>query len=498
MTKGNWWVVCVALAVLASLASEARAQTLERDLHDAFRAMKLGEASVAFQVLDAATEEILAQHNPERALIPASNMKLLTTGCALLILGKDFTFRTEFLIDGDRLWIRGSGDPALFDPELLARLEPRVTVEEVTAALAKQVAASGVTSVREIVLDDRVFDRVRVHPSWPENQLNRWYCAPVGGLNFHANILHVFVKPSETGGTPPVRTQPEAPWIEIRNQARTVATGQNSIWLARERSPDIFTLFGSVRVASREPVDVTIHDPGMFFGRVMERKLRASGVTVADGAVRLAGEGEQPTPRSKVVAAVSTRLEDIVRRCNTDSHNLYAEALLKRLAFEVTGQSGSWGAGGSVLRMTMSEHLGASYVASTQAADGSGMSRENRVSPATLAHWLARLQADPGIGETFVTSLATPGMGTLADRFKESPPLRNEVRAKTGYIQGVRAVSGFVTDPRTGRRVAFSVIMNDIAGDPATGNARRMQEQAVRVIDAWLARQSPVEPAVGG
>lgn len=491
---GRWITSILFLLVPAG----ASAQTLERDLHDAFAALKLGEARVAYQVIDAETEEILADHNSRLALIPASNMKLLTTGCALDILGPGFEFKTELILEGDRLWIRGSGDPALFDPELLSRMTPSRTVGELVDALAGEVARAGAGTLREIVVDDRVFDRTRVHPTWPANQLNRWYCAEVGGVNFHANILHVFVKPGAGSGPPQVRTQPEAPWIELKNQAKTVATGQNSVWLAREALANRFTLFGNVRFASQEPIDVTVHDPGMFFGRLMAERLAAAGVGVADGAVRLADPDERPGARARTVGIVTTPLREVVRRCNTDSHNLYAEALFKRIAFEVTGQSGSWDSGATVMRMALSEHLGPSFVSSTQIADGSGMSRENKVSPATIAHFLARMQSHPEVGVLFVESLAEPGAGTLDDRFRDAR-LTHVVRAKTGYISGVRAISGFVTDPATGRRLAFSILMNDVTGDPAAGNARKLQEQAVIVIDRWMSRTAlATEPAIGG
>src|SRR5262249_46375110 len=154
------------------------------------------------------------------------------------------------------------------------------------------------------------------------------------------------------------------------------------------------------------------------------------------------------------VAVVTTTMEDALERCNGDSQNLYAEAMIKRIGHEVTHEPGSWTNGSSVLRMTLSEPaprgLGPEYAAGTQIADGSGMSREDRVAPRTLTRWLDRLQRDSNIGAMFVNSLASPEQKeSIRRRFKDKK-LSCDLRAKTGTINGVRCLSGYLTDPQTG------------------------------------------------
>ncbi len=497
--------------VLASVVALGLAATaLADDLNDEVRRLvargKLGSAVVGISLYDTTTNEALASVNADTPLTPASNMKVLTSGAAALVLGSEFVFRTEVIADGDRLVVRGSGDPALADPEVLARTEPRLTAADVLRLLAEAVKQSGVTTIREIVVDDRVFDRNFTHPGWPVEQLNRSYCAQVAGLNFHANVLAVFPRPNPDGlgRAPLVALEPFAPWIRIDNRGRTVGEGQNTTWLTRDTDSNDFTLRGDVRYPAREPVEVTVNNTPDFFGALLADALLAQGITVGSAnkpgprptAVRLAALDEDLTG-GRAVAVVTTPLGEVLRRCNTDSMNMYAEALLKRMGHAVTRDAGSWDNGAAVLRMLLTEKLGPAFAASTTISDGSGMSRTNLVTPLTLTRWLDVLADDPSVSQVFIESLAAPGDGTLRRRFNNEK-LFNDLRAKSGYINGVRTLSGYVTDPQSGRRVAFSVMVNNITTGEQHQAALTLHEDVVKLVDRWLETQSAREPKIGG
>ncbi|MEX2219219.1 MAG: D-alanyl-D-alanine carboxypeptidase [Phycisphaerales bacterium] len=514
--RGGRAPLLIAAAGLGLLVAPpaAIAQELNARVEALIAGSKLGGAGVGVSILDLSSGRTLADHRGEAALIPASNMKLLTTGAALLVLGEEFVFRTELLVDGDRLIVMGSGDPALADPVILEQMTPRMSVEGLVEALAGAVRQAGVERIGQVIVDDRIFDREYVHPSWPADQLDKHYCAQVAGLNFHTNVLYAFPSPSGEGaGRPPtIALEPFAPWLEIQNRARTVAEGRNSVWLSRERGTNRFTLMGEVRFPAKVPIDITLHEVPLLVGQLIAAELPRSGVAVgpvpakADRArlgrdelqsvlplVRLAEPGESLSGRS--VAAVTTHIRDVLERCNNDSQNLYAEALLKRLGHDVTGEPGSWTNGASVVRMTIKERLGAEYAASTVVADGSGMSREDKVAPRTLTRWLETLQKDPRFGEAFVDSLATPGDGTLRSRFGEAK-LRTVLRAKSGKIDRVRCLSGYLTDPASGRRVAFSVMVNGFE-ERDFPQALKLHEDVVVLIDRWLAAGSKGSTRVG-
>ncbi len=477
-----------ALACVLLMASVAMAQSLERRVQGAITSARLGNAKVGVSVIDVQSGQMLVDIAPpgEDALIPASNMKLITTGAAMLVLGKDHELQTRVVVDQDRVIIRGAGDPAFGDPHLLETM--RTSVEQFTDRLVESVKKSSGGSIREVVLDDRIFDRDLVHADWPVNQLNRAYCAPVSGLNFHANVLSVYVSPGKGGGEPVVRTEPSGSWLTVRRLARTVKEGNTEVWLEREKEPFAFKLHGTVRTAVVEPVQVTVHDPAMMFGRYLADRLTRAGLGSTQGvSVRLANP-EDPVsdgPEARTAVVVRTNLSVLLERCNVDSDNLYAEALLKLCGHRVTGQPGTWGSGAAVVRMQLKDKLGADAAARVVVADGSGLSRNNRVSASTLARWLRTLSVSPG-GEHFVKSLALAGEeGTLRRRFRGSK-LVSEVRAKSGYIRQVRTLSGYVTHAESGRQLAFSVLVNEVPAG-ADARAKELHENIVELVDAHLA-----------
>jgi len=463
-------------------APARQAQSLDRQIEALVERTKLGPVQVGVAVIDCTTGDTVASHNARTPLIPASNMKLLSSGTALLVLGKDFEFTTTLAREGDRLIVIGSGDPGFAEPDLLKAM--KVSVGALLDRLVEAVTASGFTGIKEVVIDDRVFDRDAIHPTWPTDQLHRWYCAPVSGLNFHANILNVFpVAGDRPGPAPQPRTEPGAPWLEIVNQVQTVATGSTAIGAAREAALR-FRVTGTIRATPIEPIDVTVQDPATLFARLLADRLAAAGLASPEGlAHRLAEPGEVLNP-GPPIAVVRTPMDTALKRCNADSHNLYAEAFIKRVGHDVTGQPGSWGNGSTVIRMQVAEKIGQETGAMV-IADGSGMSRENRVTPATLAAWLASLAKGPS-ASAFIDSLAKPGEGTLERRF-QGKRLTGQVRAKSGYLRGVQCLSGYVTDPATGRRAAFSILVNNITSQTPAGKVKEFHEDVVDLVDQWLA-----------
>lgn len=488
------------VSALVVSAASALAQSLEREVQSVLAQARLGSAQVGVSVQDAGTGEPLVAISERAAFAPASNLKLLTSGTALFVLGKDFEFRTRFVRDGDRLVIVGAGDPALADPKLLAKMG--MTLDQFLDRIAASIKDAGVAQVREIVVDDRVFDRDTVHPAWPKNQLNLWYCAPVTGLNFHTNVLEIYPAAAQRAGNAPnVRTVPSARWIELVNRARTVSAGSTSLWAAQESGADFrFSLYGELRAAPEAPIEVTVRDPGLLFARLIADRLGKLGLGVAGAtpAVRPAADAE-PAPNGPTVALVRTPITEVLDRCNTDSQNLYAEALLKRLGNVVTGQPGSWSNGSTVVRMQVSEKLGPE-AGELVMTDGSGLARDNRVTPAMLASWLGVLYRDPAVSPLFIKSMASSAEGRLRQRFKDKK-LTNEIHAKTGFIRGSLCLSGYVINPSTGRAAAFSILVNNYPDSVPASRVKEFHDDVVFAVDRWLSRQPALQataPALGG
>jgi len=503
----KWRSIPAALSfcALAACSMHAFGQPLQAEVDRLIHGAKLGKSRLGISVVDVRTGEVLAARNAEQEFCPASNMKLLTTGAALWTLKPDFVFKTELRLDGDRLVVVGSGDPAFGDPEILQNASPRMTVSDMLDTITGSVTKAGVKKLSEVIVDDRIFDREFVHPTWPKDQLDRWYCAEVSGVMFHANVLDVYPRPGSDGQRPSVSVDPETSIVEVDvSKARSVTSGSNSVWLKRDANENRFQLMGDVRFAVTQPVRVTLTQNPAFFGQLLADKLERSGVAItgagapapggggAAQAVRVADPGEA-LAGDRTIAVVTTPLSDVARRCNVESYNLYAEALIKRIGHDVTGQPGSWENGASVIRMLLTEKLGPDAAKGTIIRDGSGMSKDNRVSPATMTRWLSALANDSAVASTFIQSLPRPGEGTLERRFRNNRP-KNELRGKSGYIRNVRCLSGYVIDEK-GRAVAFSILANDVPAGEEDQAALQLHEQVVSLIDGYLNRDGAPRPA---
>lgn len=485
------WSLLGALCLLGA-ASPALGQSLSNRLQGLVRSSPLGSSKVGVAIIDPQSGEVLASHNAGDSFIPASNMKVLTSGAALAVLGPSFSFRTDLVYQpqaGNRIVVRGSGDPAFGDPELLTQM--KMSVEDLLGVWVQAVKNASLSPPMELVVDDRVFDRELVHPSWPAAQLNRRYCAEVSGLNFHVNTLAIYARPGAPGSAPTLSVSPKAPWVEVRNRARSIDKGQQTAWVARALDSNSMTFNGDVRYAN-DPVRVSLHNSPDFFARLLADRLGAAGLR--PGVARLV-EPMEDLSGGTVLHTVVTDLPTVLDRCNKDSYNLYAECLIKRIGSEVTGAAGSWRSGGTVLRMVVNERLGEGAARDLVVADGSGMSRENRVTPLLLARWLASLHKDAALRDVFMRSLPVGGSeGTLDDRFKTNR-ITNEVRAKSGYLSGVTGLTGYITHRETGRTLVFSILVNDKPNNVATRTVRDFEEKVVQLADQWLNDRARTAPA---
>jgi D-alanyl-D-alanine carboxypeptidase/D-alanyl-D-alanine-endopeptidase (penicillin-binding protein 4) len=243
----------------------------------------------------------------------------------------------------------------------------------------------------------------------------------------------------------------------------------------------VLVLRGDVRWVG-SPIKVTIHDNPSHFGSILKDRLAKAGVKV--GSVRRVTPEDHVDARTNL-HIVRSPMHIVLRRTNEDSQNLYAESLIKRIGHEVTGQPGSWANGGTVIRMLVQERLRSSPASAVVVADGSGMSRSNAVTPQALAEWLTSFANDPKLSEPFIASLAQPGSGTLRSRMQNAE-LDFKVFAKSGYLNGVHALSGYVIDPETDRKVVFSILINDRPSSVPSRFVHEFNEKVVELADEWL------------
>ncbi len=485
--------LAVLVATLPALAD------LQRDLERAIAQAGLEEMDVGVSVVELRTGRRVVDIDAYEPLIPASNMKLLTSATALLSLGTDFTFDTRFILDGQTLIVVGSGDPGFGDPSLLSDLPEPMDVEAMLDYIADAIVRAGPTTIREVVIDDRVFDRNTVHKDWPRDQLQYYYCAEVGGLNFHLNIANVYARPTSINQPARVVIEPLASGVDIENTTRTVGTRTaagrphaSSISIHRDPQGNQWRVSGEVSRSVGAPT--ALRDTAILFGEMLAERLEQRGVEIGEAhalpahAVRRVGEDEKH--EGMPVLLVKTPIAEVLRRCNSDSYNLHAEALFKRLGYSFTMQSGSWALGAAAVRTKLIDEIGPSALDGLRLADGSGMSRENRVAPSTISALLTHMNAvdDQEVRTLFRESLARSGEGTLRRNFLSPGELRHDVLAKTGYLNNVRSISGYIVPKGSSEPVAaFSIMMNGFKSSDSL-RSRELRNELVRLIDVESAK----------
>jgi len=413
----------------------------------------------------------------DQPMIPASNLKLLTTAACLDRLGPDWRIRTyigRLPVEGKKderdLAIIGGGDP-----NFSGRFYGRDTVGAFRQ-WADALKKAGVRSLGRVVLDDTLFDGVLQHPHWPADQRAEWYEAPVSALSLCDNCVEVHVAPGAKAGDPArVWLEPPSAYAAVEGAIATVAErSQHNFSLQRiideKASPPMrIRAGGRYHAGAAEAVEYrTVADPTAFFGAALIEALRAEGIAVAGPPVRgrLTDAGGKARPEFAPDIVHSSRLDATIAVAAKRSQGMYAESLMKLLgawgptpagANPLPPRQGTWPNGAGEIRRWMVER--GIPPEGCVIDDGSGLSKENRLTPVAVTELLAVMYERHG--ETFVQLLAVAGQdGSLARRMRRTPA-EGRVFGKTGYVLGSSALSGYVR-ARSGRVVAFSILMNDV------------------------------------
>ena len=453
---------------------------LARRLDDALDRGRTDEAHYTARVIDLQTGRELYAVNIDQPYIPASNGKLAVGAAALDFFGPDHKLKTYLALDGADLWLIGTGDPGIGDNNLAKRAggTTMTVLDQWTDALTKR----GVKSIAgNLYYYDRAFDDQWTHPSWSRGYITEWYAAPISGLNFNNNCVDITVEPTSDGQPVKFSVIPPTQNVTVRNQLVTGRGDDPDV--DRERDKDSFTITGAT-TRPRDLKSEAITNPGAFFADALRTHLAGKGITIAGRIIRAEKplDGKPVPPAGKIVAVHETKLADGLGRINKQSQNNFAEGYSKLLgrayrARQGKDEPGSWEAGEEAVKAFLATNrIDASNIV---VADGSGLSRENRVTARMISDLLKAMWKHKH-KQAFFDSLSIAGKdGTISSRMKD---LEGRVHAKTGYIGGVRALSGYVKND-AGRWLAFSIIYNGIDGSVKPFEER--QDNAVRVLAAW-------------
>lgn len=449
-------IVAVLLLPLAALAGQGDREVLRRAVEALLAQPPLSSAHVGVEIQSLEDGQVVYSRNCDDLLNPASNTKLVTSAAALLRLGPEYRFTTDYLADRpiDRgrvgtLYVKGRGDPSVNTERL--------------DGLVSDLWHRGVRAVGDIVLDDSFFDREQFGPGWEQESSDKAWAAGVGALSLNHNAVEIYVTPGDrVGSRARIEADPDARDYFLIDD-RVVTVRQNGRRKLRPRA---------VAEGERTRIEVTgriplraetvvlyrrVGDPTFYYGQTLRMLLRRRGIHVSGRVLR----GSAPANAVLLQQYDSPELADVVRDMNKQSSNFIAEMLVKTLGAELKGTPGTWAKGLEVAEDLLAE-VGiprGTYLLK----NGSGLNDTNRFTARQVTTLLQAVWKRFPVAAEFISSLGIAARdGTMRLRM-EGTDAAGRLRAKTGTLERVTALSGYVQS-LGGERFAFSVLVNDWSG----------------------------------
>ncbi len=432
----------------------------------------LRQANIGIRIENLTTGEVVEDYRSRAVIPPASVMKLLTTGAALETFGADYRFATTLeytgeiaggVLTGD-LYIHGSGDPSLGDGR--------------QTFLAQWVRAVGQAGIRRIegriIADMTLLDGDAINPAWLWEDAANYYAPGIFGINYMGNSLNIVLRSGEPGTQAEVlKTEPAYPDLRFINRIRCTTITYDGAFVhglpySQERylTGCIPSNLGTFGVRSDLP------NPGLLLAQHLHARLGAAGIEVANPPAYDADYNPLLPARRVLYTHYSKPLADLVAEANTNSNNLYAEALFRSLGLLYATPSTVHNSC-EVLREFWRRR--GIDIAGAIIKDGCGLAPQDAVSAATWVQVLTYMQQSKS-REAWWQSLPVSGKSGTLRGFLAGTALEGRVHAKSGTIGGTKNFAGYIELPN-GERWAFCILVNS-----ANCKARTIQP----VIERYL------------
>ncbi len=430
------------------------------------------------EIVSLDNNDILYEQNAKTLLRPASNMKLVTTAAALLVLGRRYSFNTSLyadtLVSGDTLegniYFKGFGDPDFSSADLGTVLLP--------------LKARSISRINgDLVGDASYFDDEHWGSGWMWDDEPSGFAAYNSALSIDRNCVQVTAVPgAKAGGTVAITIDPPTRYVSLINEATTGAdTLPSTLDISRKFKERLNTIFVKGKMpsgAKPEKESISVWDPEKYFLTLAQEELERQNIKV-DGKLLL-----DSVPGSAVlISQQSHSMDSVLIYLNKASDNLSAENVLKIIGAVSFGTPAATAHGITATKLAL-EKLG---IDSTKylMVDGSGVSHYNLITPDIFVQLLRSVYGRKDIFDLYWNSLPNAGVdGLLANRMKGSPA-QNNLHAKTGTIRGASALSGYVRTAE-GELLAFSIMMQNYIG---SGDPYRKAQDAIGVLMAGLRRK---------
>lgn len=421
-------------ALLFSLLVVSAAVEADAQYVSTLESAEFNTESTAIYIEDLKTGEVVLDLNGEMPLMPASVMKIVTAASLLSNKDSDMRFRTrvttegelrDSVLDGD-IVIHATGDPTIetaFFP----------TCKGLADSIADRLLSMGVKTVRgSIRFDYPEWMEEPVPSGWKTTDLIRPYGTGYHAFNYADNRMAIRFPSATT--TPPTPA----------GTVKYVRSGKK-FSLDRDRNRGVIRAAGTVRRRGR--TDITSNpNPEGSFEIVLRNKLTDRGISIG-------GKGRNTGEEIEIFVNESPEIADILRSMMHRSDNLYAEAMLNALT-----------PGGRDKATAYEKEIWASRGVDTKDVairDGSGLSRDNRLTAYFLADVLAWMVSHANEGNAFVNLFPAAGQEGTVRRFLSDTPLEGELVLKSGSVNDVQCYAGYRLDDVQNPSHIIVILSND-------------------------------------
>ena len=428
---------------LKAIALDSPLRAFAHEMGLVFSQSEFRKAHVGFIVTSAKSQEVLAERDADILLNPASNIKLITTLAALLLLRPEYRFKTEYYIDNGNLYVKGYGDPTI--------------VSERLQRVAHELKLRGVTQITgRVVLDTSYFDNNN-EPKGFEKFRNslKTYAAPIGALSFNHYVVQIVARPTQKGQRAFWAVEPLSDYFQMTGSIETAAKSKQPTFkfvndgekMRVLASGKIGMNAGFIQMRRR------IFNPEQHFGGALIHYLTQEGLVLASNSLSL---DMVPAHAKLLYVDRSAPLTQIIAETNKHSSNFMAEMLVKAIAAK-TATPASFSNGLATIRQFLEKSVGFK-AGSYNLINGSGLGDGNRLSARHFAKLLTYGSHNFEIASEFMGSLGVAGsQGTLSKRMRDSDA-DGRLRAKTGTLNNVSALSGYVAT-KNNDTLIFSILV---------------------------------------
>ncbi len=473
--SSRYQILIVFLFLTGIVFPQISKDQLKNELNDLIKDPFFNSATIALDVYDLTGSEYLYRFNQDKLQSPASNMKLLTSAAGLVFLGPRYNFITSVqytgeiknkILDGD-LYVIGGFDPDFSTADL--------------ETFIKDIKKAGITEITgNIYADVSKKDSVIWGRGWMWDDDQSTNAPYLSALNINSNSIDIYITGTSQGEKANVFTDPQTQYVKVINNTVTSSVNPQEIRVTRDwrnSSNDIY-VNGYIMPPEFVPGDtvkssVNIFRPDLYFLALFKERIERSGIKV-DGEIKL----QKKPQTAKWLSVFSRQYDAVMDHMNKHSDNLSAEMTLYSLAasFNLYPVSAKQGLKIIDSLLVLAGVKDDNYII----ADGSGVSRYNLLSAAQILSVLKYMYTEaPEVFLLYYMSLPVAGIdGTLKSRMNNNAAT-GKVHAKTGTLQGVSCLSGYII-AKNKHLIAFSILEQNYVDK--TSYARYIQDQICELI----------------